>query len=365
MAESYEFIIYHCYKCGEFRVRVESGKSKLLEPCPKCKIKCVRAFPLALDIEFTSKCGGRCITCPRGQDDFSRQIGDMSQETFAPLLKELHAWNTKQPNTIRECFLHMFGESVAHPRFSEWVNKLALPVEEGGAGISTLIVSTNGMPLNESLARKILELPLHRLIISLDGMSKEILEKIRRGVKFEIVQKNVDTFLKLARQRSALGRQIPSIWVQMLKLNENEGEWLEFARKYTQNPRLRTVSPKGRQRRDIPGLPGGKIFLKTVERMGFMDELKQNKGWDGADRRRFTCDKVWKRASIWWDGRIPSPACCYTADSKEILGDIGGGKDSLHGVWLGEKFQAVRREFALYQKSKGEKGNLPELCKNC
>ncbi len=151
-----------------------------------------------------------------------------------------------------------------------------------------------------------------------------------------------------------------------MKLNENEDEWLEFTRKYTGNTRLKAVTPKGRQRRPIPGLgEGSAVFFKTVERFaGQFDGAREHVGWDEADERRLTCDKPFKRASIWWDGRIPSPACCYSADEGPILGSVTDGQ-SLHGVWMGGEFWEVRREFLKYQKSKGEKGELPELCKNC
>lgn len=369
--QGYELIIYHCYSCGEFRVRVKSGESKILEPCPKCKVPSVRAMPFALDIELTSRCGGGCVVCPRGSDNFGRKIGDMSEETFRSLLTEIGTWNRKQPHTVRFSFLHMFGESIGHPHFVEWVNKLAAPPMRSGekvvsgGGIGSLVVSTNGMPLNEMLSKDILASGLHRLIVSLDGVSKETSAKIRPGVKFDRVQKNVDDLLRYARQRSSLGRRIPSIWIQILKLNENEDEWLEYARKYTQNLKIRTVTPKGRQYREIPGMKGAKVFFKTVERMGGAVEVEHHHGWDRANRRRYTCKKPWERASIWWDGTVPSPACCYTAESNEFLGVVGPGKNSLHGIWLGPRFQTMRREFAEYQKSKGGRGVLPELCRNC
>lgn len=365
MAKGYELIIYHCYQCGEFRVRVPSGESKLLEPCPKCKTLCVRAQPYAVDIEFTNRCGGLCKVCPRGRDDFNRKIGDMSEKTFNYLFEEIKDWNRKQPHTFRWSFLHMFGESIGHPKFVEWINKLGAELIDDGAAVTTLAVSTNGMPLNEKLIDDILASELNRLIVSFDGVSAETSKKIRPGVKFDRVQANVDLLLKKARQRAGLGRRIPSIWIQILKLNENEDEWLAYARKYTGNPKIRKVTPKDRQYREIPSVPGGQVFFKTVERMGYLDELERHKGWDGHKRRRFRCKKPWERASIWWNGEVPSPACCYTADSDEILGSIADGQNSIHGIWLGPKFQKVREEFAKYQESKGEKGILPELCKTC
>lgn len=359
MAEGYEFAVFHCYEHGEFRVRKKSGEIGLQEPCPTCKALCVRAMPFALDLELSSKCNARCVMCPRGKDDFSRKIGDMSGDTFMHILEEIRLWNKKQPHTVRWMWLHMFGESIAHSHFVEWTNALA------DAGVDSLAVSTNAMPLNSKLAEGILASKLHRLIISLDGVSRDTYESIRRGAKFEIVRDNVDNLLKVAGKRAALGRRIPQIWIQILKLDANQHEWLAMVRKYTQNPRIRAISPRGRQYRDIPGVPGGRVFCKSVERFGGQYDAEQNKGWDGAKNRRLTCKKPWERLSVWWDGTVPSPACCYTANSDEMLGSVADGKNSLHGIWLGPRFQKVREEFTKYQNSKGKEGILPELCRNC
>lgn len=368
MPKKYENVLFECSDCERvFRVHKPVGEIGIFEPCPDCKKPCIRRLMEALDIEFTNSCPMACTCCPRGKADYSRKVGFMTEETFGPLCAEIAKWNRIQPRTVRLAFLHMFGESVAHPKFCEWVNRLSLPVKQGGAGLGTTIVSTNAMPLDGKLASAILASSLHRLILSVDAVSKEAYEKIRIGGDFEKVQKNVDQLLTLAKQRVSHGLRNPQIWIQLLKLNENEDEWLEFARKYTGNARLKAVTPKGRQRRPIPGLgDGSAVYFKTEERFGGQnDEAREHVSWDGADRRRFTCDKPFKRASIWWDGRIPNPACCYAADEGPVLGSIADGQNSLHGVWMGEAFQEVREQFLKYQKSKGEEGELPELCKSC
>lgn len=365
MAKGFEFNLYHCYKCGEFRVRVPSGEMKLLEPCPKCETECGLAMPYALDIEFTNRCGGQCMMCPRGKG-LNRSIGDMSEDLFDNLAGEIRDWNTKQPNTIRMCFGHMFGESVTHPMFVPWVNRLATKTSKGGSGLGTIIVSTNAMGLTKELGEAILASKLHRLIISIDAVSKETLKKIRPGLNFERVQHNIDEFLLAARKRSALDRKIPSIWVQILKLDANKDEWLPFARRYMQNAKLRVITPKGRQYREMPGLPGGKVFFKTVEAFGGQyADAATNAGWDAADHRRDSCQKHLGRMSIWQNGVVPEPACCYTADADNMLGTMEYSRNSLHGIWLGDRFQAVRRQFTLYQQTKGRQGVLPVLCREC
>ncbi len=362
MTKRFENILFECLDCKKvFRVHKEVGTIEILEPCPDCKKLCIRRLPEALDIEFSSSCGGvTCICCPKGQPDYSRKVGYMSEGVFGPLCTEIAKWNEIQPGTVKLVWTHMMGEAISHPHFCEWTDRLTL------AGVGTVMVSTNAIPLDTNLSSAILASSLHRLILSVDAVSKATYEKIRVGGDFDKVQENVDRLLMLAKKRASRGLRNPQIWIQLLKLNENEDEWLEFARKYTGNARLKAVTPKGRQRRPIPGLgKGSAVFFKTVERFaGQFDGAREHVGWDEADERRLTCDKPFKRASIWWDGRIPSPACCYAADEGPILGSVTDGQ-SLHGVWMGEEFWEVRKQFLLYQKSKGEKGELPELCKDC
>lgn len=360
MPEKFENVLFECPDCKKvFRVHKPVGEVKILEQCPDCKKLCIRRLPEALDVELSNWCPAKCFFCPRGKPDYSRKVGYMNEDVFGPLCAEIAKWNQVQPRTVRLIFLHMMGEAISHPHFCEWVDRLHR------AGVGSTIVSTNAIPLDADKAAAILASSLNTLILSVDAVTKEVYEKIRVGGDFDKVQENVDRLLTLAKKRVANGLRIPQIWVQLLKVNENEEEWLGFARKYTGNNRLKVVTPKGRQHRSIPGLgEKGSVFFKTVERYGGQYEgAREQVGWDGADHRIKTCDKPFKRMSIWWDGRVPSPACCYSADEGPILGSVTDGQ-SLHGVWMSEEFWKVRRGFLEFQKAGVEEG-LPELCKSC
>lgn len=329
--------------------------------CPRCEKECIRAFPLALDIEFTNACPCRCPVCPRSKPDYSREVGYMSDAIFKMLFREIRQWNSRHTNALRLCWLHLGGEALLHPNFVEWTNRLGEKIDEGGANLGTLMVSTNAVPLTPKLSAQILSSKLHRLILSVDGVTKETYEKIRVGADFEKVQANVDYLLEHAKKRAASGAKNPQIWIQILKLNDNEEEWLPFVQRYTGNKRIRKVGAKGRQRRDIPGILGAKVFLKTIERFGGQVAASRHKGWDGAARRRFTCDKAFKRASVWWDGRVT--ICCYAIDQGPVMGSLES--NSLHGIWHAVPFQNLRQEFLKYQETKGKDGTLPTLCENC
>jgi len=349
--EHFEFNLYECLTHGAFRVRARSGHARDVEECPECGTPCVRAMPLALDIELTNACPCRCIMCPRGDPDYSRPVGYMSDKVFSQLTKEISHWNVQQPNTIRWVWMHLGGESLLHPKFVQWVNALAK------AGVGSIAVSTNAVPLTQPLIEAILGSELHRLIISLDGVSKAVYESIRVGAKFEKVQANVDMLLKLARQRVARQQKVPQIWIQILRLKDNEEEWLPFVRKYAESSRIRSLT----KYRPIPGLPGGRVFCKNVERFGGQIDAEKHPGWDHADKRRFSCRKPWQRASVWWDGRVT--ICCYAIDQGPVMGSLE--TNSLHGIWLAKPFQDLRHDLSLYQSTDGDEGVLPALCRRC
>ena len=91
VAKQFENVLFECLDCKKvFRVHKETGTIGTLEPCPDCGKPCIRRLPEALDIEFSNSClGVKCICCPKGQPNYSRKIGLMKEETFAPLCPAL------------------------------------------------------------------------------------------------------------------------------------------------------------------------------------------------------------------------------------------------------------------------------------
>jgi len=197
------------------------------------------------------------------------------------------------------------------------------------------------------------------------------------------MKRNVDGFLKIARRRHKEDLKNPQIWVQILRLKENEDEWLKFVRKYTGRPRITDIA----KYQDIKGLPNAVVFAKQVERYGGQVDGERHPGWDGADRRRDTCRKPWDRMSIFWNGDVG--LCCYDANAQVVVGNLrrnaagkansihaqvvvgnlrrnaAGKANSIHGIWLGNKMSAIREDWKRWQKTKGKEGRLPILCRDC
>jgi hypothetical protein len=352
-------LLFECLEHGPFEASNALDTKRNLAKCPHCKEVCTLAMIGALDIEPTNRCMGKCtLMCPRAQPDFDREIGDMSDELFSRIAKEIKTWNSnraKKDRLVKLCFFHLAGEPLLHPKCVKYINMLA------DAGVD-VVVSTNAIPLTEGLAKSLLGSKLHRLILSVDGVTPETYEKIR-GMNFNTMQKNVDRLLEMAKERQDWGSNNPSIWIQILRLAENEDEWLPFVRKYSGNPRVTSI----RKRHPIEGLKGCEVFVKKVERYGGQVEVEHHPGWDGADNRRATCMKPWNRLSIFWDGTCS--ICCYDIRGVINVGNLRRGEDgkanSIHGIWHGEAMKKIREEMMLWQKSGGKAGSLPALCERC
>ena len=84
-------------------------------------------------------------------------------------------------------------------------------------------ISTNAVLLNKEKTKDLLESQLDRIIIDLDGMTKDSYEQFRVGARFENVLENIKYFCQ---QKQILKLKKPFIELQFVltKLNQDEVE---------------------------------------------------------------------------------------------------------------------------------------------
>lgn len=313
----------------------------------------VAPFPTALDIELSNACNLKCPMCPRTMPGFREhrgKIGHMSDRIFGRIHREL----AKRPGQCLLIWLHLAGESLLDPQFVERVNLLA------ATGADTL-VSTNVTPLTEELAQRILNSSLHRLILSIDGTTKETYESLRVGADFDDVMGKVDRLLDMARAMEAKDQRHPAIWLQCLRMDDTEAEVKAFVRKYSDSEE----PPQKYQ--SLRGIEHGRVFLKMHE--SFANQVEpRGYGWDRASGRgrRFTCRKPFSRATILSDGGMS--ICCYDLQGRCVVGSLEN--NSIKGIWHSKPMQEIRQGFEKAQKQKRAKrkvdnGLFPELCREC
>jgi radical SAM protein with 4Fe4S-binding SPASM domain len=276
-------------------------------------------FPITLYVEPTNDCDLNCIMCPRAKS--RRKIGYMKFGLFKRIIDESVKYSKR--DTI---VLHKDGEPLLHPLITKMIKYAK---EREAANIITL--NTNATKLNEIMSKKILNSGLDRLVISLDGVTKQTYEKIRRGSNYELIERNIMEFLKLKKE---LKLEKPKVVLQIINMKETEPEINLFQKKWSS-------------------------WVDEVEIKDFLTWAgsfnRDNDISSGNSLVRNPCMNLWTHLAINWDGDVS--ICCLDFDKKGVIGNVQKG--SLYHIWNGEELQKIR----LYHL-RGEYHKIP-LCSEC
>ena len=172
----------------------------------------VTSFPLHLDIETTDACNLKCVMCVHGTTGVP-ETGRIDVAFAKSLIDQAVAGGTQ---SIK---FNWRGEPALHTGLEELV------AYAKKKGILEVQFNTNGIPFTRERIQALIEAGLDRVIVSIDGATKETYESIRIGATYERLMNNVRMFYEL---RTQLGRQRPFIRVQMVRMRDNESEVQQF-----------------------------------------------------------------------------------------------------------------------------------------
>ena len=159
-----------------------------------------------LQIEITSKCNAMCIMCPHTIFIEQWNSGDMDMETYKQISKIFPL--------VRKVHFNGWGEPLIYEKIFEMI-KIAKSSD------CDVILTTNGALLTSEIIDKLIELHLNSLIVSIDGATPETFEKIRVGLKFNEIVKNLKTLEKTKLKEKAKKPET-SIAFTLMKENINE-----------------------------------------------------------------------------------------------------------------------------------------------
>jgi MoaA/NifB/PqqE/SkfB family radical SAM enzyme len=131
-------------------------------------------------IEPTNRCNLECRTCMRNVWD--EPLGQMRRETFSRIIEGLKLFSP--PPTI---FFGGFGEPLAHPKIVEMITQ----AKTLGSSVELI---TNGTLLNKDLSKRLIEVGLDMLWVSLDGAKPESYADVRLGAALPEVISNLAAF---------------------------------------------------------------------------------------------------------------------------------------------------------------------------
>ena len=273
----------------------------------------VLPFPTNIDIEPTGRCNLKCVMCPQAFEGVSAEDARMIDLGLVRKVVDEAA-----ANGVYSIKFTWRGEPALHAGLVEMVRYCK------SRGVPEVQFTTNGTPYTERKIRDLIEAGLDRIIFSLDGASKETVEKIRVGLDYD---RTVETIRAFHRLRSETGRVKPFIRIQMVRMEQNKDEVEEFIRTWTpyaDDIRFADVTDRGQ---------GGHLAVGDQVAVG---------------RRR--CPQPWQRMVVAPTGEVLP--CCADWRKEWVIGDARS--QSLKEIWHGPKMEAMRqvqREMQLDQVS--------------
>jgi len=159
-----------------------------------------------LYVEPTSVCNLNCRTCIRNVWEDPR--AHMEMETFHRLVEQMKTL----PQLQRVVFSGL-GEPLTHPHILEMVRL----VREQGLAVT---IGSNGLLMDEARSRRLVELGVDRLVLSLDGVTPETYAGVRGGMISQVL----DNIRGLNRVKSELGSLTPALGIEFVALRSNIAE---------------------------------------------------------------------------------------------------------------------------------------------
>jgi MoaA/NifB/PqqE/SkfB family radical SAM enzyme len=259
-------------------------------------------IPQVIQLEVTNYCNAKCILCPYTK--ITRPKGYMPWHIFEKIINECSQFEKGRGLKL---ILHKDGEPLMDPMLFKRIDYIKAKLKK-----STVHFNTNATLLNEDKAINILNSSLDSITFSVDGTSKETYEKIREGLKYDVVVKNVNNFFD---KKKELNKKI-HVTMQMVVNKDNMHEIGKYKKLW--------------------GGKADRIFIKKAH--NFLVQKTSVHGSDLSERQLSRCTQLFFLMLFYWNGDVA--LCCWDYDNLAGLGNIE--KDSLLGIYNNAKFNVIR-----------------------
>ena len=276
-------------------------------------------FPMMCVLSFTYVCNAKCPNCPYTNSQIRVDYKDrlfMDENTFKIIADQCGEYGT----WVR---ISGGGEPMLHPKaveFMEYAKKV-------GARVGLI---TNGSLFSIGSSTKLLEAQIDMIEFSVDAGDPMTYGKVRRGLKWDVLLKNVKQMVTLRNQLKSSTKIIASGINQVDVDIEAVARFWEPKVDNFQKRKYLTwgINDPSKSADPTPYLPP--------------DEM-------------IPCPFLFERLNI--DSRGKVMVCGFDIAAKTDMGNIH--EKSIKEIWHGEEFKYYR------QMHLSRKGQEIELCKNC
>ncbi|HPA44596.1 MAG TPA: radical SAM protein [bacterium] len=318
-----------------------------------------RAYPLELSLGTSSYCNLRCIMCPREGHEGNRMPFDqpVSADYFHGLAPYLRRAN--------EVSLYGLGEPFID---KEYFRKVEFVHSFG----TEVILSTNGILMDEKRRREIIRTNLRGLGISLDAVTEKTYSIIRPPGGFSRIVENLKALVAMRNERHG-NRPLIALSFAMMRQNLHEvaafpelvksigaDEAIFHTSLYMSHAMKERIEPDAElQRKAVAETIENarklnvKLTYWNLDPMTYLRSLE----YTGADSvpqqagRSYYCRHVWRNAMLQGEGELFP--CCYMTNHR-----VGTLEEGDLRVLRRKPFMAELRELHF-------EGRIPGPCRNC
>lgn len=320
--------------------------------------------PTRLQIEVTGACNLRCRMCIVRYRPALSRAASMSFDQFKRLIDALPS--------VREVALQGIGEPLMAPDIYKML------AYASARGIDTGF-NTNATLLTPSAGRRLLDAGIGWLCFSLDGATRETYEFVRDQSSWAVVQRNIDRFVRLMRERGAERPRLSLVMVLMRRnfrelpaLVEQAARW-GIPKVFVQGlshdfsdaePEAYAAIAQYVTEQAPAGLPAGEVEAvydqagAVARREGIdlrLPSLHERPARCNVAGVPVGCDWPWTGSYVTYDGTV-KPCCMLMGSERAPVGRLD--QHNFLDIWEGEELQRFRAGLL-------PGGTPPAVCRGC
>lgn len=269
--------------------------------------------PLVVQVQTVDRCPASCVMCPNGAIRKNGPAALVSDGLYARLLSE-----SRGAATVTRFVLMLQNEPLLDAFLESRVRAARASL---GPSVE-LVTVTNGERLSPARAAALFDAGLSELAVSVDARTPETYGRIRVGLDFETVCRNIDAVLAQQPRRGVV--------VRFVRQRGNQHEERDFVRYWTRR--------------------GARVFVSAVvNRAGSLQHFHAVRQRETRPARRLArrvlrglvpfCTQPFTAMAVLADGRVIP--CCHDWGPTAVVGDLS--REPLEAIWNGPGMRAFRR----------------------
>lgn len=276
-----------------------------------------QSFPLNVYLDITTSCNLKCTFCTRGYAEQWKKVAPVAFENRQMGFENFKIIVDECADNGLQGLWFGGGETFLEKDVEEMVSYAR------EKKISDVAIVTNGLLLDKERIRKLIDIPVTRLSISVDAFTAETYKKLRGG-DYSKVKNNIDTLISMRQQ---LGVKLPIIRLTFLEHPDNVQE-----------------------RDDFIAYWKDRVDVVDIQKL---QQFDQNKIVEQKERT-IKCTFPWRSVMIMSNGDV-MPCCSLIVTAENTMGNIY--ELPLKEIWDSKRFRIFRENM--------KNGIYSETCKMC